>query len=188
MSKFPKKIEENAVKAYSSDKKKRKSDPKNRRRFKSLAISGVAADLLDRSFRQKGFIQTRIVRDWRQIVGPELGAVTIPLRAVFPRGQRINAVLHIRCTSAFAPLLQHRCDEIINTVNQYFGYGALKDIQVRQGPLPKRRRSMAALESAPLSGDDQKRLDGLLTNIKKSDLASALRSLGSAVFKSVDRS
>ncbi len=150
------------------------------RRFKASQASSVARSLISPAMRAKGFAQAEVVARWAHIVGPELAASTVPIRMIFPRGERMGAKLIIRSESAFAPLLAHKSERVIEMVNSFFGYGAVSKLEVKQGPLPQpaRRRQ---LEKRPLDTVDQAKLGELVGEKKDSPLREALKSLGELV-------
>jgi hypothetical protein len=130
--------------------------------------------------RARGFAEAEIVTKWARIVGPELARATVPLRLAFPRGQRANAVLHVRAESAFAPILQQRSNFIIELVNRYFGYSAVGRIEVKQGPLnipamPKQKQKRT-LEPAR-----QRSLNAIVGDKDLTPLQLAVKSLGEYV-------
>ncbi len=169
--------------AYVPDKKReRKKKPYTppARRYKATAAASVASKLVSSAVRRKGFAQAEVVTRWKQIVGVELAAATLPLKLVFPRGERLGAKLIIRCESAFAPLVTHKGERIIEMVNSFFGYSAVSKLEVKQGPLPKVKRSIS-LDKKPLTDKEKVRLDGLVGEKDLSPLQQAVKSLGEMV-------
>jgi len=164
-----------------------------RRRFKAASLSNVASGLLAPSMRRKGFMQNEIVAKWAHIVGPELAAATVPLALKFPRGKRLDGRLTIRCTSAFAPLLQHRTPHVLDAINRYFGYGAVAGIYINQGPLPKPARRLPRTVPKKLSARAEADLEALVRpdpqaqlSADQQALADTIRRLGRAVLADKD--
>ncbi len=154
-------------------------------RLNKMSSAGrVAGGLVSNAMRMRGFAQAEIVTRWGQIVGEELAAYTIPVRLMFPRGERMGATLIVRCESAFAPLLQHKAPRVVEMVNMFFGYGAVTRLDVKQGPLP-RRTLRTRLEKKKLVGEEKKRLNDIVApsqNEELSPLKQALQSLGEYVY------
>jgi len=150
------------------------------RRFKTSQASIVARHLISPAMRAKGFAQTEIVARWAHIVGSDLAAATLPVRLVFPRGERMGAKLTIRSESAFAPLLMHKSERIIEMVNSFFGYGAVAKLEIKQGPLQRTTRK-PQLEKKPLDVKDEQKLKMLVGTKEESPLRDALKSLGELV-------
>lgn len=151
-----------------------------KRRKKALTASRLTGGLMTRAMRAKGFAQTEVVTRWPQIVGAELAAATLPVRLVFPRGERTEAKLVIRCESAFAPLLDHKREQVMAMVNSFFGYRAVGKLEVKQGPLKNRVRK-PALEKKALGASDRKKLADLTGEENLSPLKQAVHSLGEIV-------
>lgn len=152
------------------------------RRGRVAKLSRTASALVSKAVRAKGFAEAEIVTRWRRIVGAELAQSTVPVRLVFPRGQRRGATLHVRAESAFAPILQQRSGVVIELVNRYLGYAAVSRLEVRHGPLPVARIT-APLEKRPLDAEHQQQLDELIGEGAGdlSPLKAAVKSLGEFV-------
>ncbi len=169
--------------AYTPVKKstvKKKKPQYSGRRFKASKASSLASSLVSPAIRRKGFAQAEVITRWAHIVGPELSVSTLPVKLMFPRGEKMGAKLIIRCESAFAPLVVHKSERIIQMVNSFFGYGAVAKIEVKQGPLPKIKRSVS-LDKKPLTAKQNEKLDGLVGKKDLSPLQEAVRSLGEMV-------
>ena len=89
-------------------------------------LSDLVSDIVGRAFHRRGFTVPALVTEWPAIVGPELARTTLPLKIVFPRGARTGGVLHIRVEGAFALELQHMEPLLIERLNGFYGYAALK--------------------------------------------------------------
>lgn len=85
------------------------------------------------AMRRRGFAEAAIVTRWQEIVGRPLSDHSRPFRVVFPRGQRLDGTLHLTVTGAFAPEVQHLAPQIVERINSYFGYGAIKRLELHHG-------------------------------------------------------
>ncbi|MCK0068795.1 DUF721 domain-containing protein [Kordiimonas laminariae] len=150
------------------------------RRFKASKASSLASALVTPAIRRKGFAQAEVITKWSQIVGHELAVATVPVKLMFPRGEKMGAKLIIRCESAFAPLVVHKSERIIQMVNSFFGYGAVAKVEVKQGPLPKVKRTIP-LDKKPLTAKQKEKLDNLVGKKELSPLQEAIKSLGETV-------
>ena len=152
------------------------------RRGRVAKLSRTASALVSKAVRAKGFAEAEIVTRWGRIVGNDLARSTVPVRLVFPRGQRLGATLHVRAESAFAPVLQQRSGVVIELVNRYLGYAAVSRLEVRHGPLPV-IKTTAPMEKRPLDAAHQRQLDDLIGNSDSelSPLQAAVKSLGEFV-------
>ena len=87
------------------------------------------------AMRRQGFAETEIVLRWPAIVGAELAGVSLPERLRF---RADGAVLTVRVEPAWAVELQHLTPLLLDRLNSYFGYAAVKDLVLLQAPLPAR--------------------------------------------------
>lgn len=83
----------------------------------------------------------------------------------------------MRCESSFAPKLQLRIPMIIESVNSYYGYLAIVNVQIQQGPLPRKK---ARPSSKPLKASKgiRRQVGSLVGQTKSEDLRMALQTLG----------
>ncbi len=131
--------------------------------------------------RKRGFAQGAIVARWSEIVGAGLSTQCIPERLAFPRdGQAGGATLHIRAAGAMALELQHLAPIVIERVNGFFGYAAVENISLHQGPMPT-KKTTPPKPKRTLAADETASLDAAVANTTDPDLRSALRALGERV-------
>jgi hypothetical protein len=141
-------------------------------------------DLLDRclgeAFAKQGFASTDIVTHWPEIVGPEIAAHAEPIKLQWPRGdveEPEPATLVLRVHGPAAIEIQHLSGVILERVNRFFGWRAVKRIALRQAPLTR-----GAKRPAP-SPPDAETVAGVAASLDVSDedLRAALARLGAAV-------
>lgn len=108
---------------------------KAKRRGYPAQLTRLVPDIAKKAWRSRGFLSHEILSRWSDITDPETARHSLPLKMVFPRGQRMNAALHILVTPAYAPLIQHCEPRIIERINGYFGYGAVSRLSIHQGPV-----------------------------------------------------
>jgi hypothetical protein len=84
-----------------------------------------------------------LITNWPDIVGPDYAPHTLPVKITFPGGKQKNgdATLYIRVPGALAPELQHLAPALLQKINGFFGFPAVKMISFLHGgttPRPKR--------------------------------------------------
>lgn len=153
-----------------------------RRRYGSTrAVGQAVAGLTVSAFGRRGFAGGDVLRHWPEIAGALLASHTRPDRITYPRGQRSQGILHLQVDSApVATEVQHLSPLIIEKVNTYFGYGAVKAIHIFQRPLPPTATS-ASRPPRPLTPAERAALDAELAAVADPDLRQALERLGAAV-------
>ena len=97
------------------------------------AIADLMPAIRRTAFRRFGFVQSSVVSRWPEIVGAAHARHCAPESIRFPPGEKAEGILQLVVTPAHAPLIQHVIPEIIERVNQFFGYRAVVRVKLRQG-------------------------------------------------------
>ena len=142
------------------------------RRALDKVLKGVSA--------KRGFNQIEILTRWPAIVGEMLAQHSCPERLTFDREKGGDATLLVRVDGAFGLELQHLTPQVIERVNTYFGYRALKRIQIVQGPVPRETRPVPRPRRA-LNDDELAQVAAAVAPTRDPELADALTALGRAV-------
>lgn len=151
----------------------------NRRRS-TMRVSDLTSVVADRAIRRQGFVQAAVVSRWREIVGPEFARYCLPVRLSFPPGQRSGGTLTVQVDGPFALHLSHVQAQVIERVNRFFGYAAVRRLFLRQGPVPA-LAELAESKAAPLAPEEEKRIEDAVKDVKDPSLAAALERLGRLV-------
>lgn len=157
--------------------------PRPRRQGGTRAVGQALGKVTAAAYGRRGFAQGDIIRHWPEIAGDLLARHTLPDRITFPRGQRTGGLLHLQVgNSAVATEVQHLEPLIVERVNTYFGYGAVKGIHIFQRPLPPREEGAPAAPR-PLNPAERAALERELKAVTDPDLRRALEGLGQAIFR-----
>jgi len=94
------------------------------------------------SFARYGFAYGELMARWPEIVGESLAQKCEPERIKWPRGsgenaQKLGGTLVIRAEPGRGLDLQYQTHQIIERINQFYGYGAITSIKIMQGHLAK---------------------------------------------------
>jgi hypothetical protein len=133
------------------------------------------------SFARYGFAYGELMARWPDVVGETLAQYCEPERIKWPRGagenaQKLGGTLVIRAEPGRALDLQYQSHQIIERINQFYGYGAVTSVKVMQGhitsnkPLKKKDNS--------LDSKTEKALETRLESIADEKLKQALHRLG----------
>jgi hypothetical protein len=133
------------------------------------------------TFAKQGFASTDIVTHWPEIVGPEVAAHAEPIKLQWPRGDTENpepATLVLRVQGPAALEIQHLSDVILERVNRFFGWRAVKRIALRQAPLAHgtKRKPPSPPDPAQVA-----RVAASLPDVADEGLRAALARLGAAI-------
>ena len=92
--------------------------------------------LTQSSLGKHGFVQVELLSHWAEILGQELAYGIKPISISFPAKERTNGTLKIQTAGgAFALLFEHQKDIVIEKINTYFGYPAIKNIKIEQNSM-----------------------------------------------------
>jgi hypothetical protein len=140
---------------------------------RQLSAKGVGAFLprLTRAaFERYGFSAATLLTDWDAIVGSELAGCSAPERLKWPRNAEVwrepeaqaqgrpGATLVLRVDPAHALDVQYGAAQLLERVNRYFGYRAVADLRLVQGPVGQPAaahpsRPMPTTQIAPAPAD-----------------------------------
>lgn len=145
--------------------------------------------LTDQILRKRGFVKAEIIRQWQDIVGPELAPLCQPVEIRFPRLAAREGVLTLRASGAAAPLIDMEAPRLIDRINQFYGYQAISRLKITQSagknmPAGGKKSGLAALmedespSPRPVSAHKQAELNNRLKDIEDPDLRDALAGLG----------
>ena len=112
------------------------------------AVGSFVPRLTRKAFEKYGFSAASLITDWPAIAGRELAAYAAPERLKWPRGieqshdeagdtgkGRPGATLVLRVDGGRSLDVQHNAHQIIERINAYFGYAAIKELRIVQAPL-----------------------------------------------------
>lgn len=143
------------------------------------------------AFKRYGFSEGHILHRWPEIVGTDLAGVTAPERLVRSRAQNktvtggssgngTGGTLVVRVDGPVAVEIKHLEPQIVERINGYYGYPAVRRLKLVQGPLPpapaRRLKSFR-----PLKPEEEASLADELSPISEPELQGALARLGRRV-------
>jgi hypothetical protein len=147
-------------------------------------LSDLLHKTLKDAFAKQGFASTELVTRWTEIVGAEIAAHSQPEKIQWPRpfdGQTPEpGTLVLRVEGPTAIEIQHLSAVVLERVNRFFGWQAVKALRLRQAPL---RRSAPKPPTAPDPAATAQ-VAATLRSIEDDKLRDALARLGAAIKQS----
>ena len=126
------------------------------------AVGSFVPQITKKSFQKFGFSTTSLLTEWSSIVGQEVADVTRPEQIKWPRRRNVadetgtfsdrGATLVLRVEAACALDIEYRRSQILGRINSHFGYGAIGNLRIRQGPI-RQLNSENTCQKRCLSGD-----------------------------------
>ena len=133
------------------------------------------------SFARYGFAYGELLARWPEIVGKGLAQLSQPERIKWPRGagetaQKLGGTLVIRAEPGRGLDLQYQSHQIIERINQFYGYGAVTSVKIMQGHVSTAKHLKNKANS--LNVETERTLAAQLEPIADDKLKQALQRLG----------
>ncbi len=148
------------------------------------------SQLVQPAFQRYGFAYGGLLSNWREIAGDDLVQICEPMRIVWPggskaqaglsRSQKLGGILHLRVAYGRGLELQYQVPRIIDRINTYYGYQAVVEVRIKQGPLT-RKPVYKRPEIKPLARARKAQLESEMANIEDDRLKTALLRLAKGV-------
>lgn len=151
------------------------------RRRATAAVSRLLTKLLTPAARQRGFAAVAVIEEWPLIVGPALARRCHPVRLAFRPGSKSGGTLVLQAAGGAALELQHSAPQILERVNDYFGFRAAARLQLLQMPLRPAKPQPAPPQTRPLSAAEEAALAASVAAIGDTELGAALEALGRSI-------
>jgi len=149
-----------------------------------LHLSEIVGRVIEPVTARRGFAKADLIAVWPEIAGPMHASCTAPEKIVWPRHAETDAqpagTLIIRADGPRAIFVQHELPQIVERVNAFFGYRAVAQARVVQGPV-----TAAATRSPPpppLDEASNLRIATETATVEDDGLRAALERLGRGVF------
>jgi hypothetical protein len=152
------------------------------------AVGSFLPGLTRKAFEKYGFSAATLITDWPAIAGRALAAYTAPERLRWPRGieqpaedaaadqkGRPGATLVLRVDGGRSLEVQHNARQLIERVNAYFGYAAVRELRIVQAPVDAGQSVREAPRPAP------RPLTQEVAHVADPALRSALARLGAGI-------
>ena len=159
----------------------------NRPRPVSDLLPGLTKDV----FGRKSQLFGKMLAQWEHIAGSEIALRTLPIDLKFSRTKNAKdsqqAILNLAVQSSYALEFTYQKNLLIERLNTFFGYPAVKDIKIVQNSEILNQKDVPAAKSRPVTVQEQQNIDRLVDDIKENDLQDALKNLGKAILSRQER-
>jgi len=151
----------------------------SRPRSLSDLVPGLTKDILGK----KSMLFGKMLSEWTHIAGADIAAKTTPLDLKYEKklDKKSQATLHLAVQSAYALELSYQKSLLIERLNMFFGYPAIKDIKMVQQDNIMSNKKSSFKPPRPLTMQEEKVLDEMVGVIQENDLQTALKNLGKAI-------
>ncbi|MEM7172246.1 MAG: DciA family protein [Pseudomonadota bacterium] len=155
-----------------------KSDPGEKRTRRLRALAATLPKVTARTIGRRGFAEAGLINEWPAIVGRDIADQCRPRSLTYPRRERRQGgILSLKVAPAFALEIQHMEPVLIERINRYYGYRAVGQLKLKQGPLPAPKPRTGKQEPT-LSASEEAALKLRLSEVEDPALRIALERLG----------
>lgn len=127
---------------------------------------------------KQGFVHAQIILNWSSIVGEHFARLCKPLKLTFPYKDRSQGRLYLTAPSVLSLELHFQHEQILEKINQYFGYKAIHKITIlHSSSKPLQKKTLAkAVQPLPLQIQEHLKAYPLKPHLKEAleKLAKAL--------------
>ena len=150
---------------------------------KPRPLSDLVPNLTKDILGKKNLLFGKMLAEWPHIAGAEMAAKATPLDLKYARkiDQKSQATLHLAVQSAFALEVSYQKSLLIERLNMFFGYPAIKDIKIIQHTNIMNNKKASSPSFRPVTLQEEKKLDEMLGKVQENDLQTALKNLGKAI-------
>lgn len=120
-----------------------------RRRSRGFqAAATLLADRVQKAAEGRGFAVARLLTNWAEIAGPQLAAVTRPVKISHSRGG-FGATMTVLTTGPMAPMVEMQLPQLRDRVNACYGHNAVQRIVLTQTAATGFAEGQASFAHAP---------------------------------------
>ncbi len=152
------------------------------------SVTEILGSVLEPVLARKTGMKLDLVRSWAELVGPDYAATTRPEKIDWPRRRNEDdpfepGILVVACEPSAALFFQHEQREIIERLNLFFGFEAIKRLKILQKPVTKLAETPKATGTAKISSKEKSKLSELLEHIDDPEIRETLAKLGEGVIR-----
>lgn len=167
----------------SQDRAKKK--PKRQR---ARSVTEILGEVLEPVLARKTGMKLDLVRSWSELAGADYAKTTRPEKIDWPRRRNEDdpfepGVLIVACEPSVALFFQHEQPQIIERVNLFFGFEAIKRLKILQRPVLQLGDVTSDKTEKALSSKDQSKLNDILGEIEDPEIREKLAKLGSGIYR-----
>lgn len=167
--------------------KPRKIDIKKEHTLDDLTcVAKTVLPLAKQLLGSRGLMEIELLSNWKEIVGEDLAAYTLPQKITFRKDERANGCLEMMVLSgAFAMEVKQRESQILEKINTFFGYSALNRLKIIQNSCPENflleKNPIDNMKKNLVTEEEEIYITDIIKDVYNDDLRLRLENLGRAV-------
>jgi hypothetical protein len=144
-------------------------------------IGDTLPKILKTKLKKANFVDISVIKNWKEIVGDDIAKNCWPIKIFFSDGNNSNGKIAIKVKRGWSLEIEYKNQEIIEKLNQYFGYKAISKINIIQN---FEEYAVESKKNKIEKKITKKKFFKEITNIKQPKLQKALLKLDKTLFKS----
>ena len=144
-------------------------------------IGDTLPKILKTKLKKANFVDISVIKNWKEIVGDDIAKNCWPIKIFFSDGNNSNGKIAIKVKRGWSLEIEYKNQEIIEKLNQYFGYNAISKINIIQN---FEEYTVESKKNKIEKKITKKKFFKEITNIKQPKLQKALLKLDKTLFKS----
>jgi len=105
---------------------------KNRKQSFFKKIGKVLPKIIGKDIKKKNSLELSIINNWKEIVEGDIAKFCYPIKIKFSSKEGLNGTIFLKIKRGRSMEIEFRNEEIIEKLNQYFGYKAIDKISIMQ--------------------------------------------------------
>lgn len=151
---------------------------KERKQSYFKKIGNSLPKIIDKNIKERNFVEITLIKKWKEIIGEDIAKYCWPIKIVFSDIKNSNGIIFLKTKRGRSMEIEFKNDEIIEKLNQYFGYKAINKISIVQDFDIKDSHKKNKIMKKKIKNNHSK----LINKIKKNELKSALKNLNKTLF------
>ena len=152
---------------------------KERKQSYFKKIGNTLPKIIDKNIKKKNFIEVSLIKKWREIIGDNIAKLCWPIKIIFSDIKNSNGVIFLKTKRGKSMEVEFKNEEILERLNQYFGYKAITKISVVQDFDIKNTYK----ENKIIKKRDKSNQSKAINKIKENSLQMALKKLDKTLFE-----
>ena len=151
---------------------------KERKQSYFKKVGNSLPKIIDKNIKEKNFIEISLIKKWREIIGDDIAKFCWPIKIRFSEINNLHGIIFLKTMRGKSMEIEFKNEEIIEKLNQYFGYKAIAKISVVQDFDIK-----DAYKEDKITKKRGKKVQSKVINkIKKNNIKTALKKLNKTLF------
>ena len=151
---------------------------KERKQSYFKKIGNSLPKIVDKNIKEKNFIEISLIKKWREIIGEDIAKFCWPIKIIFSNINNSNGIIFLKTKRGRSMEIEFKNEEIIEKLNQYFGYNAISKISVVQDFDIK-----DAYKKNKKREKNKNTQSKIINKVKKGDIKMALKKLNKTLFE-----